>query len=115
MNNFEEQHILPYIILGNPPCKLLIDTGASCSLLDPKFIDKNCDLNACVIENRETIITSATGERRISQVIHLPLFQNYNSDEVLAFKILDYHKYFDGILGMDILSKLGADIRLNDG
>lgn len=85
----------------------LLDTGASASCINSNVIKKE--------ENLEKLIEiqTARGIVNINIVAKLPLFHPYNQTEV-AFVGSLYKLPFVGIIGIDIIEKLKAEIDLGN-
>jgi transposase InsO family protein len=89
---------------------LLIDTGASSSLLKPKIILKK----NYIIKTKPYIIRALNKETVINEKIETTLFKDFGDDSPpVTYYLHDFHEYFDGIIGHDILSNHGIQIDFN--
>lgn len=83
---------------------MLVDTGSSISFIDPKHI--NPDL---IYLGNDEIITTAIGHFNANKKIDLPLFEEFNEiPQNFQFCVRPFHKYFDGIIGLDLMEHLEA-------
>ena len=97
--------------VSNCDVNLLIDTGAAFSILSTNFIQSRglsqkllpCDLRGCVADGREL---------NIVKCIHDTLVIDGKSITA-TFYVMDFHK--DGILGMDLLPRIGLQVGPVDG
>lgn len=100
---------LPYIHIKSPNgnvLKFLIDTGASNSFINPDYIHSDDILKIEPLEIK-AMFTSHT----LNQKIILPAFDEFQQQDLeLSFIIFKFHNYFDGLLGLDILDKIQANI-----
>lgn len=104
--------VLPYINISSPfgrQLKFLIDTGASSSFIDPKFINP-LDIEKCTPITISTILNKYNIERKVT----LPIFKEIQRSGTFTFLVFKFHGYFDGLLGLDSLTKIGAKIDLEN-
>ena len=98
---------------GPNTLKMLIDTGSSISFIDTgssiSFIDpKHMNLDSTYLGSDE-IITTAIGKFNANKKIDLPLFKEFNElPQKFQFCVRPFHKYFDGIIGLDLMEHLEA-------
>lgn len=86
--------------------RFLVDTGASNSFIDPKFVP---------LQQREplstnTVIKTVLREIQVTEKVEYPAFSEFNLKDTFIFLLLKFHEYFDGLIGLDILSTLKANI-----
>lgn len=112
LNIVEKTNQLPFITIQNPPLKLLIDTGATTCLLRPSVVEtyfpdkiyqESFNLNSCGTNNKG----------RFRAII--PIFKEFKTDSAYEVCLFDFHKYFDGLLGLPFLkqNKLKVDLENN--
>ncbi|CAH0404793.1 unnamed protein product [Chilo suppressalis] len=109
-SNYERQ--LPYIQISNPPLKLLIDTGANQSFINPQAIEtyySETPLNYDPFE-----VTNVHATTRNNYSITLPCFPEFNDNENIRLFVYNFHDFFDGLIGLDLLTKWEAKIDLKD-
>lgn len=83
---------------------MLIDTGSSISFIDPKHINPE----HTYLGNDE-IITTAIGHFNANKKIDIPIFKEFNEvPHKFQFCVRPFHKYFDGIIGLDLMEYLEA-------
>lgn len=87
----------------------MIDTGASSSFINPEFINLNDQ-----IECKPVTISTVLSKYRLNKSTKLPTFHEFNEPGQLNFLLFKFHNYFDGLLGLDILSELRAKIDLEN-
>lgn len=98
---------LPYIEIKNPPLKLLIDTGATKSFLNPQIGFKYYK-NKLIHE--PFVVTSIFQNHSQEYCVNIPTFSEFNSDSNLKFYLFKFHDVFDGLIGLDNLKLLNANI-----
>lgn len=102
---------LPYIIIEPPfatPMKFLIDTGSNRSFINPSLI---CPYTIRKIPPIK--MTTVFNSIFIDKEVNVKSFKEFNSDEKINFLLFKFHKYFDGLIGLDILQQL--NIKLDFG
>lgn len=87
--------------------KFLVDTGASSSFINPKYTNPKD-----VIECRKTTITTILNKYDLNKKIILPTFIEFKQPGEFTFLVFNFHNYFDGLLGLDILTQLEAKVDL---
>lgn len=92
------------------PLKILIDTGASTSFINPEFVNPN----DCQTREPITIMTILT-KHSLDKEIDLPLFKEFKEEGEMKLLLFKFHNYFDGLLGVDILCRLKAKVDLGNG
>lgn len=93
------------LTIGNNKIKALIDTGSTTSLLDQNILlqYKRFDLKTPIY------FTSLNGRTNINQEIITNLPKEFGETATMSWKLAFFHgKYFDAILGQNILKPLGA-------
>lgn len=96
----------------NPPLKFLIDTGANQSFISPEAVQRyfpNFQLNYDPFE-----VTNVHAKSRNDYSITLPCFPEFNDAGYIKLFVYRFHEYFDGLIGLDLLSKWEANIDLKD-
>lgn len=112
MTFFKHRSVLPYISIASPfsrPLRFLIEIEASAPFLNPEFVHPN-DLE----DVNPITITTIFDQHSLNKRITLLSFLEFNQPGECSFLIFKFHKYFDGLLGFDILSKLGAKVDLEN-
>lgn len=59
-------------------------------------------------------VTNIHGTSRNQYSITLPYFDEFNDEEEMKLFIYKFHDYFDGLIGLDLLTKWEAKIDLKD-
>lgn len=103
---------MPYIQIDNPPLKLLIDTGANQSFISPETVRNY--FNTYPINYDPFEVTNVHATTRSDHSITLPCFQEFCDTDNIKLFIYRFHDYFDGLIGLDLLSKWEANINLKD-
>lgn len=85
----------------------MIDTGASSSFINPEFVDYR-DIEKCEPMTISTILHKYD----LNDTVTLPIFKELGKSGVFKFLVFKFHKYFDGLLGIDYLKKIGAKLDL---
>lgn len=88
---------------GNKLLKFLIDTGASTSFITPEHVDQQQHVK-CKLTTIKTFLAN--------KLVILPIFEEFKQKGKLSLLLFKFHNYFDGLLGIDYLSKVGAKIDL---
>nr|CAH7750749.1 unnamed protein product [Callosobruchus chinensis] len=110
LNTIYDKTELPYIEIANPPLKLLIDTGATKSFLNPELAYKYFPKN---IYKEPFEVTSVFQHSKRDYFAEIPAFPEFNIREPIKFHLFKFHKYFDEI-GLDILKLLNSHIDLGN-
>lgn len=100
---------LPYIHVSHPSgkyLKILIDTGASKSFINPEYVNPKCIQTL----EKPIEIKAILNSYNIDSKISLPIFPEFNQLGYLDFLVFKFHNYFDGLLGIDNLQKLQISI-----
>lgn len=100
---------LPYIKIKNPPLKLLIDTGCNISILRPYFAEH---YYPNTIFKHTTPIRTCAGSRIAEYKAQFNAFPEFNTDCKFNFVLFTFHNYFDGIIGMETLKQINANLDL---
>lgn len=110
--NLQTQRQLPYIQISHPPLKFLIDTGANQSFISPEAVEQyfsNFPLNFDPFE-----VTNIHATSRNDYSITLPCFPEFNDCDSIKLFIYRFHDHFDGLIGLDLLSRWEARIDLKE-
>lgn len=106
--NLQTQRQLPYLQIQDPPLKLLIDTGANQSFISPNAVEayfNNIQLNYDPFE-----VCNVHAVTRSDYSITLPCFSELNDKDCVTLFVYNFHDYFDGLIGSDLLDKWEAVI-----
>lgn len=109
--NVNNDNALGYIEIKYPKLKLLIDTGASKSFLNPDIIYtyfKN------KIFEQPVSIKSVHKTELAKFQVEIPAFPEFNSCEKICFVSHKFHDFFDGLIGLPDLEKLNLIIDLKN-
>lgn len=101
-----------YIQITNPPLKFLIDTGANQSFISPEAVEtyfKNIPLNFDPFE-----VTNIHATSRNNYSITLPSFKEFCEQGNITLFVYKFHKFFDGLIGLDLLNEWGSNIDLRN-
>lgn len=93
--------------------KLLIDTGSNQSFLSPeivKYFYRNYKVNY-----EPFTVTNIHSTSQHKYTIDIPIFDEFNLEGMYKFHIFKFHNVFDGLIGLDLLQKLGASVDLSKG
>lgn len=80
---------LPYIVIQNPPLKLLIDTGNMSSMLSPNIVERYFPEN---IYNDPTLIITAIGKKQTEHKVKIRAFKEFNSNINLNFIVFQLNQ-----------------------
>jgi len=100
---------LPFIELSfqdKHNLKFLVDTGAEGSFISPKYVTDREKINLEI----PISITTVLQEPPIRQITILPIFEKINDQRKFPFLLFDFNQFFDGLIGMNILTELPATI-----
>lgn len=103
---------MPYIKISDPPLNLLIDTGANQSFISPTAVQRyysEYPLNYDPFE-----VTNVHATTRNDYSITIPAFRELNDPNEIKLFIYDFHKFFDGLIGLDLLTRWNTKIDLKD-
>lgn len=92
--------------------KLLIDTGANQSFISPSAVEKYYPHVSLDYEPFEVTNVHATSRNDYS--ITLPCFPEFNQPDNIKLFIYKFHEHFDGLLGLDLLTKWESNIDLKN-
>lgn len=103
----ENRSKLPFIHLPTLDLKILIDSGASDSIINPgpafqKFYN--------YVYKKPFIVSSVHGKITSNNNIKFPILQEIGIHQNINMHVIDWHKKFDALLGSSDLLKLGANI-----
>ncbi|KAA5588229.1 hypothetical protein F3H15_36775, partial [Pseudomonas aeruginosa] len=110
--NLQTQRHLPYLKIKNPPLNILIDTGANQSFISPKAVEKYYSNIPLKYDPFEVTNVHATSRNDFS--ITIPAFSEFNDAGPIKLFVYDFHKFFDGLIGLDLLTKWKSRIDLKD-
>lgn len=102
---------LPYITLPEIDGKFMIDTGSTRSFINPEKAFEYFASNL-ISEPFEVISTHTRSQH--DGVIRIPLMPTFNSRECHKFYVYEVAPGYDGLIGSDLLTKLGAVIDLKN-
>ncbi|XP_026741885.1 uncharacterized protein LOC113503939 [Trichoplusia ni] len=109
--NYNPKLNLPHIIIPEIDSKFMIDTGSSRSFISPAKADKYF-ANCTYYEPFEVHSTHASS--RHDEVMIIPLFPIFNSEQTHKFYKYDVDGKCDGLIGSDLLKKLGSMIDMEN-
>lgn len=81
--------------------KFLIDTGSNRSFINPSLI---CPYTIRKIPPIK--LSTVFNSIYIDKEVNVKSFREFRSEEKINFLLFKFHKYFDGLIGLDILQKL---------
>lgn len=88
------------------PIKLMIDTGATNSLLNPNLCHPKW-----YIPSNKIILKTLQHQIEVFQKVRIPLFKELgNPNEQIDFLIIKFHNFCDGLIGNDLLQRFNATI-----
>lgn len=112
MNNVKTYTKLPYIYINELGGRFLIDTGASQSLISPKSLKKENNINY-EIKTETHYIRTAHATTKHSKVAFINLPERlFNENIKHKFLIFDFDPDFVGLLGLDLLVPLNCKIEI---
>lgn len=82
---------------------MLIDTGANKNYLSPRLVNKPTKLT------NPTCVVSISGKHVIENYVKFNPFPNLTKKEFM-FHLFDFHKFFHGLIGYEMLQQLDAKI-----
>lgn len=106
LNSFNTSS-LPYIEISKPPLKLLIDSGASSSMIRPDIIEKY--FPSCIYQ-QETKLKNFIGEQKTQYKAKIPAFPEFNTNKLIDVVLFNFHDYFDGLIGLETIKNLKLNI-----
>lgn len=98
---------MPYIQISKPPLKLLIDTGSTKSFLSPEIATKYFREKICY---EPFIVSTVFQTSNHDYSSEIPMFREFNCDGSLKFYLFKFHQIFDGLIGLDNLKLLNAQL-----
>lgn len=106
LNNIAHQSKLPFFYLPNLNLKVLIDSGATDSIINP-----NAAENFINFYYKEPFSVTSMNRTSISQDnIKFPLLKELGINSPLKLRVIDWHKRFDVLIGTKDLEKFKAQI-----
>lgn len=90
----------------------MIDTGANQSFISPDAVSKYFSHLPLNYEPFE--VTNVHGISKNDQSITLPCFPEFNERTDITLFVYNFHNYFDGLIGFDLLEKWGSKIDLKN-
>lgn len=108
MNNYSVD--LPYINIPEINANFLIDTGSTKSFINPNLAYQKFQN---FIKNELFQVKTAHAASYHNETIEIPLFPLFQTDLIHKFYLFDFSKKFDGLIGLDLLTQLNAQIDLN--
>lgn len=98
---------LPYIQISKPPLKLLIDTGSTKSFLNPEIASK---YYYDKISYEPFIVSTIFQTSSHDYCTEIPIFPEFNQNDHLKFYLFNFHNVYDGLIGLDNLKLLHAQL-----
>lgn len=90
--------------------RFLIDTGSTISIISPEFVQKGTQQSL----RNPVQIRTVLNTHDIHNKITYKIFNEFKQEGDFTFLIFKFHPFFDGILGMDFLTKVGAKIDIEE-
>lgn len=90
--------------------KFLLDTGATHSFLDPKFTTSTNRIRLKTDFKIKTVLNKHT----LKEKAEFKALKEFKTNITFTFLLFKFHDYFDGLLGIDLLSQLKANIDLKN-
>jgi hypothetical protein len=107
LNSLSNKPKLPFITIPSLNLKILIDSGASNSIINPGPANKYFK---DYFFKKPFVINSLNNTVRNDQNISYPLLQEYGIKERISFHVLQWHERFDALLSSHDFQKLNAKI-----
>lgn len=101
---------LPHIYIPELNANFLIDTGSTKSLIDPELAHK---FYSSVIFNENFNIQTPHNTSYHNEVAQIPVFKNFNVNQRHKFYLFKFSDKYDGLIGVDLLKQLQANINVN--
>lgn len=102
---------LPHIFIPEINANFLIDTGSTRSLINPELAYKFYPNN---ISNENFVIQTAHNLTQHNEVATIPIFKIFNMEDNHKFYLFNFSDRYDGIIGIDLLRQLNANINVNN-
>ena len=106
LNSLDNYSKLPFLYLPSINLKLLIDSGASTSIINPKPADRFSEYFFCepfTVTGFQNTVTSNNN-------VLYPFLEELGIKEPLRMHVVEWHNNFDALLGSEKLKKLNAKI-----
>jgi len=101
---------LPYIYIKDLDAYFLIDTGSSRSLMNPSLAHK---FFPNYIQSETFNIQTAHATSYHNEVAFVPYFNIFNTKGNHKFYLFQFSSKYDGLIGIDLLQKLKANINVD--
>jgi hypothetical protein len=92
--------------------KLLLDTGANQSFISPKAVEKY--FNHIPLNYEPFQVTNGYATSKSDHSITLPCFDEFNESGDITLFVYNFHNYFDGLIGFDLLDTWDSNIDLKN-
>ncbi|VVC88210.1 unnamed protein product [Leptidea sinapis] len=109
--NYDANFRHPYIYVSDINGKFMLDTGSTRSFISPEKAEAYF---ADAKQYEPFTVTSTHASSVHHEVANIPLFSIFNDSGYHKFYIYNVDHRYDGLIGMDLLSRLSADICLKD-
>ncbi|VVC89254.1 unnamed protein product [Leptidea sinapis] len=109
--NYDANLRHPYIYVPDINGKFMLDTGSTRSFMSPEKAEAYF---ADAKQYEPFTVTSTHASSVHHDVANIPLFSIFNDIGYHKFYIYNVDHRYDGLIGMDLLSRLSADICLKD-
>lgn len=109
--NFDANLKLPYIYIPEINGKFMLDTGSTRSFISPRKADEYFP-QLKFYEPFTVTSIHATSEHH--EVVNIPLFSIFNDEGFQKFYVYDVDNRYDGLIGMDLMTRLNADLSFKD-
>ena len=105
LNNICNAPQLPFITLHG--LKILIDSGTCNSIMNPSVAHS---LFSDYLFNEPFCVQSVHATTIGNDNVQFPIFSEYQINSTVNFRVMQWHKYFDALIGTADFIKLGAKI-----
>ncbi|VVD03698.1 unnamed protein product [Leptidea sinapis] len=109
--NYDANLRHPYIYVPDINGKFMLDTGSTRSFISPEKAEAYF---ADAKQYEPFTVTSTHASSVHHEVANIPLFSIFNDSGYHKFYIYNVDHRYDGLIGMDLMSRLSADICLKD-
>lgn len=92
----------------NRPLRFIIDTGANMSIINENLCEPSMKEKIKPVQIRTLQNTCYSNTR-----VKIPSFKIFQSDKIMEFLELKFHKFYDGLIGNNILMPFKANIDYN--